>query len=124
VTEFVAFPCFADVVPEQGSGPYPECDLPAEHVGPHEARRKPRPALDVEPVRLRFGQEVILDCGPEWGGEQSLVVGWTERTESLVIGGQWMSSGASREYTLCDGLDAPSAEAIARVYGAAASTGG
>jgi hypothetical protein len=70
----------------------------------------------IEPVRLRFGQEVILDCGPRWGGERSFYVGWTERSESLSVGGQFVSSGASREYTLADALDAPNEEAVAWVY--------
>lgn len=71
---------------------------------------------DIDRPRLRFGQEIVLDCGPEWGGDQTLYVGWTERTESLSVSGQFLSSGSSREYVLQDPVDAPSAEAIARVY--------
>lgn len=73
-------------------------------------------ALDADPVRLHFGQEVILDCGPTWGGEKSLIVGWVERTESLSVSGQFVSSGASREYVLQDALDAPTEEAVLRAY--------
>jgi hypothetical protein len=32
------------------------------------------------------------------------------------VGGQFVSSGASREYTLADALDAPNEEAVAWVY--------
>jgi hypothetical protein len=83
-------------------------------------------ALDAERAarqsatpRLRFGQEVILDCGPGWGGDRTFYVGWVERTESLSVSGQLLHTTASREYVLQDALDAPSDEAVARRYPAA-----
>lgn len=77
------------------------------------------PAHDL--VHLRFGQEVILDCGPEWGGDTTLYVGFVERTESLSTNGQFVSSGSSREYLLQDGMDAGWGDAAARYRDAATS---